>query len=152
MARAGADALSNISRNGYPEIVDACRAPVLDHCGKYPSPVKAPGGENCAAGCLFDLEADESESVNLFRNAFLAHVVASMTVRVAELGLSGPAWAFPVPEGSLLAKQLADEMCLEQDATGFTEPVRTSLPPPPAAGPTGPAAAARLPHYFGPYY
>jgi arylsulfatase A-like enzyme len=37
--------LSNGSRNGYPEDVDACRAPVLDRCGgECPSPPKGPAG------------------------------------------------------------------------------------------------------------
>eukprot|EP01047_Picozoa_sp_COSAG01_P055179 COSAG01_NODE_6114_length_3843_cov_2.175481_8_plen_138_part_00 len=66
-------------------------------------------------------------------------VIQKMTARLAELGASGPAWAWPLPNGSPARKLIDDEICAAQNRTGYNEPVRTSLPPLPPPTPPSPS-------------
>ncbi len=116
----------NGSRNGLSEDTDACRAPVLAVHGGAPAPAPPPDGSTCTEGCLFDLEADISESKNLYNESALASTVESMTARLVELAASGPPWAFPCDDKTI-CDEITAENCAAQDKTGFIEPTRTSL-------------------------
>jgi hypothetical protein len=87
-------------------------------------------------GCLFNVTADESESVNLIDDPKYADIVTEMTRRVTEAGATGGAWAWPIGKAAMQA--LDAEICAQSGETGFFEPVRTQAPPAPAPTPPAP--------------
>merc|ERR1712217_602390 len=82
--------------------------------------------KGCADGCLFDLQADPTESRNLITDSKYAGTLAALKKRVADVAMEGPDWAQPV-SGSLL-KTLKNEICEYEKKTGYSEPVREKVP------------------------
>jgi hypothetical protein len=106
----------------------------LQHC-RAPHPGGPKGELNCQAnGCLFNVTADESESVNLINDTRHAAIVKHMHRRLNEAGASGGPWAWPID--SVALKGLQAEICEQEARTGFVEPVRTDVPVPPPTPPT----------------
>jgi len=112
---------SNGTRDGY--LFEDNRL----HCRSPADKTDSPTGSCRGLGCLFDLEADESESNNLINSTAHAGVVKALTARLAEAGASGPPWAWPYDGGVL--KNLTAAICAASASSGYYEPVVVHGPP-----------------------
>merc|ERR1712232_49549 len=85
--------------NEYPGEKDNCRSTRLT----------IQNLKGCKNGCLFDLDADPTESKNLIADTKYADTLASLRQRVADVAKEAPDWAEPV-SGSQL-KTMKNEIC-----------------------------------------
>jgi hypothetical protein len=126
--------LSNGSRDAYQveQGKGHCRSPHIAASKQI--------GSCLGPGCLFDLVADESESINLINDTRFASLIAKLKERLRAAALTGPEWALPFNKSAM--KMLNDEMCAQELKTHYFEPVRLDFPispPPPPGPPPGPS-------------
>jgi arylsulfatase B/arylsulfatase I/J len=121
---------SNGSRDAY----DFERLAGMQHCRSPPSAFAPKLGSCQYGGCLFDLEADEGENVNLINDTHYTADVARLTARLKQAAASGPPWAWPYSGPEM--RMLRQEICDQQGITGYYEPIRLDNPYPPTPRPT----------------
>ena len=103
-----------------------------DHCRTGGIQTSSPT-HACKPWCLYDLEADPSESNDLANDPKYAAVVAQLATRVQEAAATGPPWAWPLVGSA--QKAIQAENCAAANRTGFYEPQRNATPPTPPPPP-----------------
>eukprot|EP00911_Craspedida_sp_UC1_P000049 UC1_evm1s40 len=99
---------------------DRCQSP--GQKGGKPKPLpNDPGG--CLHGCLFNLTADPSESINLYTRAEYAQIIGALEDTLADAGATAPPW-FQAPEvQNYTQTQLTNALCNAAKRSGGCQPI-----------------------------